>query len=66
VEVRARHDDGHVLLEVLDRGGATASTPDGLGLGLVIARGFASANGCKVTLEPRAGGGTRAVLAVPV
>lgn len=65
VEVQARRDDGRVLLEVLDRGGATR-TAAGMGLGLVIARGFAAANGCEVTLEPRAGGGTRAVLAVPI
>lgn len=63
VEVQARRGDGRVLLEVLDRGGGT--TVAGMGLGLVIARGFATANGCEVTLEPRPGGGTRAALAVP-
>jgi two-component system sensor histidine kinase KdpD len=66
VEVQARRDDGHVLLEVLDRGSGGRTTPAGLGLGLAIARGFATANGCEVTLEPRVGGGTRAVLAVPI
>ncbi|MGH3049609.1 MAG: hypothetical protein ACRDLK_05580, partial [Gaiellaceae bacterium] len=65
VDVQARRDDGRVLLEVLDRGGAGATTA-GMGLGLAIARGFATANGCEVTVEPRLGGGTRAVLAVPV
>lgn len=64
VEVRARRADGRVLLEVLDRGGAT--TAAGMGLGLAIARGFAAANGCEMTIGPRPGGGTRAVLAVPV
>jgi two-component system, OmpR family, sensor histidine kinase KdpD len=63
VEVQARRDDGRVLLEVLDRGGG--ATPAGMGLGLAIARGFATANGCEVTVEPRVGGGTRAVLSVP-
>jgi len=63
VEVRARTDDGSVLVEVLDRGGADA-TP-GVGLGLAIARGFAAVNGSDVSLEPRAGGGTRAVLRMP-
>jgi len=63
VEVRVRAEDGAVLVEVLDRGGAGA-TP-GVGLGLAIARGFAAANGSDVALEPRAGGGTRAVLRVP-
>jgi two-component system sensor histidine kinase KdpD len=63
VEVRAHEEPGAVLVEVLDRGGAEA-TP-GMGLGLAIARGFAAANGSDVTLEPRSGGGTRAVLRVP-
>jgi two-component system sensor histidine kinase KdpD len=63
VEVRARAEDGSVLVEVLDRGGVER-TP-GVGLGLAIARGFAAVNGSDVALEPRAGGGTRAVLRVP-
>jgi two-component system sensor histidine kinase KdpD len=65
VEVQARREDRRVLLEVLDRGGGDA-VAEGMGLGLAIARGFATANGCEVTVEPRVGGGTRAVLAVPV
>jgi two-component system sensor histidine kinase KdpD len=65
VEVQARRDDGRVLLEVLDGGGGS-TTAAGMGLGLAIARGFAAANGCEVTVEPRLGGGTRAVLAVPL
>src|SRR6185312_2925811 len=63
VEVQARRDDGWVLLEVLDRGGG--ATAAGMGVGLAIARGFARANGCEVTLEARPGGGMRAALAVP-
>jgi two-component system sensor histidine kinase KdpD len=63
VEVHAHAVDGAVLVEVLDRGGA-AKTP-GAGLGLAIARGFAAVNASDVTLEPREGGGTRAVLRVP-
>ena len=63
VEVQAHAEDGSVLVEVLDRGGAE-KTP-GVGLGLAIARGFAAVNGSDVTLEPREGGGTRAVLRVP-
>jgi two-component system sensor histidine kinase KdpD len=63
VEVQARAEHGAVLVEVLDRGGA-AKAP-GVGLGLAIARGFAAINGSDVTLEPREGGGTRAVLRVP-
>jgi two-component system, OmpR family, sensor histidine kinase KdpD len=64
VEVQARADDIHVVIEVLDHGGA--ASPPGAGVGLSIARGFAAVNGGTVTLEPRAGGGTRAVLTVPV
>ena len=63
VEVRAREEPGAVYVEVLDHGDAE-KTP-GMGLGLAIARGFAAVNGSDVTLEPRAGGGTRAVLRVP-
>lgn len=64
VTVRAGRVDSRVLLEVLDAGGG--STGAGMGLGLAIARGFAAANGCEVTVEPRLGGGTRAALVVPV
>jgi len=63
VDVRARAADGHVVIEVLDRGGATVAP--GAGIGLTIARGFASVNGCEVSLEPRAEGGMRASLTVP-
>lgn len=63
VEVCAHAADGHVVVEVLDRGGA--SVAPGAGIGLAIARGFASVNGCEVTLEPRAEGGMRAALTVP-
>ena len=43
---------GVVLVEVLDRGGATRRA-SGLGLGLAIARGFAEANGATLELLPR-------------
>jgi two-component system sensor histidine kinase KdpD len=38
----------------------------GSGLGLAIARGLAQANGCKLTVAPGEGGGSRFVLALPV
>jgi len=63
VDVRAHQDDGFVVVEVLDQGGGSAAP--GAGVGLAIARGFAAVNGGEVTLEPRAGGGTRAALTVP-
>lgn len=63
VEVQAHAEPGAVCVEVLDRGGAEKTA--GAGLGLAIARGFAAVNGSDVTLEPREGGGTRAVLRVP-
>jgi two-component system sensor histidine kinase KdpD len=63
VDVRAHKDDGHVVVEVLDQGGARAAP--GAGVGLAIARGFAAVNGGEVTLEPRVGGGMRAALTVP-
>ena len=64
VDVRARAENGQVVLEVLDQGGA-AGAASGAGIGLAIARGFAAVNGCEVTLEPRAEGGMRAALTVP-
>lgn len=63
VDVHARADDGHIVVEVLDQGGAGVAP--GAGIGLAIARGFAAVNGCEVTLEPRAGGGMRAAVTVP-
>jgi two-component system sensor histidine kinase KdpD len=64
VEVLAHADARSVHIEVLDRGGA--SLEPGLGLGLAIARGFAEANGATLELLPRDGGGTRALIALPV
>jgi two-component system sensor histidine kinase KdpD len=64
VEVLAHADARSVHIEVLDRGGA--SLEPGLGLGLAIARGFAEANGVTLELLPRDGGGTRALIALPV
>ena len=37
----------------------------GTGLGLAIARGFAEANGCRLTAEPSSGSGATFVLAIP-
>lgn len=66
VDVHARAANGHVVLDVLDRGpGLARRSAPGAGLGLAIARGFAAVNGCDVTLEQREGGGTRASLRVP-
>jgi two-component system sensor histidine kinase KdpD len=63
VDVCARAEDGQVVVEILDEGGAGVAP--GAGIGLAIARGFAGVNGCEVTLEPRAGGGMRATVTVP-
>ncbi|HET8585949.1 MAG TPA: histidine kinase dimerization/phospho-acceptor domain-containing protein, partial [Casimicrobiaceae bacterium] len=63
VYVRAHAEDGDVVIEVLDGGGAGVAP--GAGIGLAIARGFGAVNGCDVTLEPRAEGGMRAALTVP-
>jgi two-component system sensor histidine kinase KdpD len=63
VDVRARADSAGVVVEVLDRGGATPAP--GLGLGLTIARGFAEANGGTLDLLPRDGGGSCARLVLP-
>jgi two-component system, OmpR family, sensor histidine kinase KdpD len=68
VELQAQAGTGSVVVDVLDRGRGVDADPGtlaGLGLGLVIAHGFAAANGCTLTLEPREGGGTRARLVVP-
>ena len=52
------------IFEPFDRGGRTGDSP-GAGLGLAIARGFAEANGGRVSVESRAGQGATFVLAVP-
>ena len=42
------------------------SSPDGLGLGLAVAQGLASAVGAELTAEDTPGGGLTMVLSVPV
>jgi len=64
VEVLAHGDGASVHVEVLDQGGA--SREPGLGLGLVIARGFAQANGVTLESSAREQGGTRVRLSFPV
>jgi two-component system sensor histidine kinase KdpD len=80
VTVRARGEEGRLVVEVLDRGagiddaeavlepfvrGRRTGVP-GTGLGLAIASGFAAANGATLSLEPRAGGGTAARVSLAV
>jgi two-component system sensor histidine kinase KdpD len=65
VELLARADGGHVVIEVLDRGRGIDAAPTsqrGLGLGLAIAHGFAEANGGTLQVGARDGGGTCARL----
>jgi two-component system sensor histidine kinase KdpD len=56
--------DRERIFQPFDRGGRTGDSP-GAGLGLAIARGFAEANGGRVSVESRAGQGATFVLAVP-
>jgi two-component system, OmpR family, sensor histidine kinase KdpD len=68
VELRAHAQGGTVVVDVLDRGRGVDADPGtlaGLGLGLAIARGFAAANDCTLSLDTRPGGGTRARLVLP-
>jgi signal transduction histidine kinase len=60
VTLSATRADGSILVDVVDQGGAAGT--QGLGLGLSIARGFVTANGGELALEPRPQGGTRARL----
>ena len=64
VDVTAYREGGAIAVDVLDRGPGVgaASSSRGLGLGLEIARGFADANGGRLELRPRDGGGTSARL----
>ena len=57
----------HELERVFEpfRHASTAGDSKGTGLGLAIARGFAEANGGRLVVEPRAGGGASFVLALP-
>ena len=67
VDVVASLEGGAVQLDVLDRGPGIGDEPSyarGLGLGLEIARGFAAANGARLELAQRDGGGTRARVAI--
>jgi two-component system, OmpR family, sensor histidine kinase KdpD len=56
--------DAATLLEPFERGRIPTGA-GGAGLGLAIARGFATANGGSVVLESRPGGGTCARLTIP-
>lgn len=62
VEVIARASGATVIVDVIDEGGAGSP---GAGLGLSIAHGFAEVNGCSVTVDGRAEGGTVARLTLP-
>ena len=79
VEVAARREHGHAVLEVLDRGtGLPAGLADrlfepyvstkrrGSGLGLSLVRDIARQHGGTVSLEDREGGGARARLVLPL
>src|SRR5262249_57136164 len=52
------------IFEPFHRGARGADAP-GAGLGLAIARGFAEANGGRLTVESRVGQGATFVLALP-
>jgi signal transduction histidine kinase len=55
-------NERELVFERFHRGRAGGSGPPGHGLGLAIAREFAREWGGEVSLEPRAGGGTKACL----
>ena len=81
VSIAASAVDGEVLIRIEDQGpgvprhelehvfepfhASTASDGKGTGLGLAIARGFAEANGGRLFVEARPGGGASFVLALP-
>lgn len=69
LELVARRHDAQVRLEVRDRGpGIPAAVTTDVaqrGLGLEIARAFAAANGGRIVLAPRGGGGTIAAIDLP-
>ncbi len=79
VEIAARREHGHAVLEVLDRGpGLPAGLTDrlfepyvstkrrGSGLGLSLVRDIARQHGGTVSLQDRAGGGACARLVLPL
>ncbi len=79
VTLASRRAGGRVEIRVTDRGPGVApeaaaalftpfatTKPGGTGLGLPMARRIAEAHGGTVTLRPAAGGGTDAVLALPL
>ena len=77
LELAVRHDDRWCLIEVVDRGAGlgldaarafepyVTTRPDGTGLGLPIVRALAVANGGRITLGAREGGGAIATLILP-
>lgn len=77
LEVSVSLHGGWCLIDVADRGAGlgldaaqafepyVTTRPDGTGLGLPIVRALAAANGGRITLRPREGGGTIATLRLP-
>jgi K+-sensing histidine kinase KdpD len=78
VEVRARAEHGEVVISVADRGPGVraedrksifepfwSQSGGGSGLGLAIARGFASLNGGRLSLEPDTGRGATFSITLP-
>jgi two-component system sensor histidine kinase RegB len=74
VELQARWDAERLRIEVLDRGPgpqAVAADPgeprgEGLGVGLLITRAIAAQHGGELLFAAREGGGTRAILELPL
>jgi nitrogen fixation/metabolism regulation signal transduction histidine kinase len=79
VEVHTAAENGHGVIEILDRGGGlppevaprlfepyVSTKQRGSGLGLSLTRDIARQHGGEVTLEDRPGGGARARLVLPL